>query len=151
VAYITDQTAGRVILSHALASGQRLVVEPDRDRVMLDGRAIYQQNLERNNRHAVWWLPDDSAASDQAALPAELAAAQLAAVGTGDLSYTPPEDGRIFVWDPRSRQVIHRADVRRSDRVLVSPRAGMISVGTNARRQVQLDPDRPYEIYFERR
>lgn len=159
VAYIVDQTAGRTIVSRQMASGQRLTVEPGRDRVSIDGRAIYEQNLEKNNRHAVWWVPDASATGGEpgegvigteATLPAELRNAQRVATGMGDLSYTPPESGRIFVWDPRSRQVIHRAEVQRSDRVLVSPRAGMITVGSAARRQVQMDPDRPYEIYFER-
>jgi hypothetical protein len=159
VAYIVDQTAGRVVVSQPMMGGQRLAVEPDEDRVTLDGRAVYEQNLERNNRHAVWWAPDATIGADagggdtvgtEPALPAELRSAQRVVTGMGDLSYTPPESGRIFVWDPRSRQIIHRAEVQRSDRVLVSPRSGTITVGSAARRQVQMDPDRPYEIYFER-
>src|SRR5688572_3113026 len=86
-AYVVDAAQGRLILSRPMSSGQRLVVQPEEDRVQLDGQAIFQQNLERNNRHTIWWQPGGTAGNGtigtQVVLPAELQNAQRVASGMG--------------------------------------------------------------------
>ena len=60
MAYLVDQDSGRLIWSGRIDRGERLTVDPDNDRASLNGRVIYDRNLERKHRHAIYFSTRDS-------------------------------------------------------------------------------------------
>lgn len=149
---------GELIYEGRLARGQRFQVVPDDDAANVDGRAVYEQNLEREEEHAITFEvdrddrddDDDRATSN---VPRGVPAGSVAvgdARGPAPMSYRADDDGTIYVYDRTARRVVATEDIdegelftidlsKEDDRASVSGRALSRS----------LDEDGSYRVYFE--
>jgi hypothetical protein len=83
--------------------------------------------------------------------PADVSAdAERVMVG-GDLRYTAPRDGHIYVHDEDADRTVYSARVFAGDRIEVDPDDGDISInGKDVERNAVLRGNR-YQIWFDRR
>ncbi len=56
--YIYDADDQRVLLSRDIHDGQTVLVDPERDRVLIDGKKVYDDNLERKHTHRIYFEKD---------------------------------------------------------------------------------------------
>jgi hypothetical protein len=53
--YIYDADAERVLLAREVYEGQTVLVDPAQDRVLIDGKKVYDRNLERKHTHRIYF------------------------------------------------------------------------------------------------
>lgn len=54
---IGDDSRRVVITQATLQSGEEVVVNPEGDSVTINGRVIYNQNLQKNDQHSIFVMP----------------------------------------------------------------------------------------------
>jgi hypothetical protein len=147
--WVYDVGEREVVWRGDIRTDQRIRVRPERDRIEIDDRTVFDQNLERRNAHGVYFL--NNPGGDGGGLPSELRDAERVAFGRGDLSYVARNGGRVWVYDATDAAIVYRSDVRRDDRIVVSPERNTISLReAGARGSFRLNPRHDYAIYFER-
>jgi len=57
--YLVDLDSSRTVWSGRIDRGERFTVDPENDRAAINGRVVYERNLERKHRHAVYFDPSD--------------------------------------------------------------------------------------------
>jgi len=45
-------------MSREVHDGQTVLVDPERDRVLIDGKKVYDNNLERKHTHRIYFEKD---------------------------------------------------------------------------------------------
>jgi hypothetical protein len=160
--FLYDAREREVMMQHPVRRGQLVVVKPDRDSVDIENREVWKQNLRRNNVHQLWFDAADGWGGSggsgggggggwSGSLPPELRDAQRVAYGRGDISYTARRDGKVWVWDATRGEIKYRGELRRDDRLIVSPERDYISLREGERRAAGgfgLNPRHDHEIYF---
>jgi hypothetical protein len=53
--YIYDAHDERVLLAREVYEGQTVLVDPAQDRVLIDGKKVYDRNLERKHTHRIYF------------------------------------------------------------------------------------------------
>jgi hypothetical protein len=56
--YLYDVNDRRVVDTQRVRKGQRYTIAPERDLATLDGRPVYEQNLDRDHTHRLYFLSD---------------------------------------------------------------------------------------------
>jgi hypothetical protein len=56
--YVYDADSERVLMSREIHDGQTILVDPDQDRVLIDGKKVYDNNLERKHTHRIYFEKD---------------------------------------------------------------------------------------------
>jgi len=152
--YVVDTETNRVISERAVEDGQEILVRPEADQVLIGGNVVFNGDLKRENRHAIYFASKgdvkDARNDNRDTLPAKMENADRVASGAGELTYTAKEDGRVFVWDRTTREIVYESAVDDGDRILVSPEQNLITLSSrDARIMDRLDRDHAYEVYFD--
>lgn len=158
-AYVADRATQRLVVATDVRPGDRIRVDPTDDSVLVNGRRVSDQNLESTHDHAIYFVRRDDAAgarlSAEREMPAALRDGRLVAWGRGEIGYRAEDDGRLYVWDKSSREIVYETDVRRGDRIVVSPDRDFISMDVAGSRsdpgRYRLYRDHDYELYFSSR
>ncbi len=74
--------------------------------------------------------------------------AKVVTEGQGQLTYTPEENGRIFVYDVNNDSVIGRFQMRRGQRLAMDGVSGRSTIDGNEVRVGKTKKDGSYQIYF---
>ncbi len=161
--WVVDATTGMTLLSRQIERGQRLDLAPHEDEIRLDEAPILRRELRPEHAHAIWFRASRDAAVGDAGeegggeagkdLPKELRAARQVASGVDDLSFIAPADGRVFLLDGQTKQILYRADVRAGDRLRADASRNAIELERAHRLESaadapRLERDRSYVIYF---
>ncbi|MBC8109217.1 MAG: hypothetical protein H7Z14_21705 [Anaerolineae bacterium] len=56
--YVYDADNERVLLARDVHDGQSVLVDPGKDRVLIDGKKVYDDNLERKHAHRIYFEKD---------------------------------------------------------------------------------------------
>lgn len=56
--YVYDADNERVLLARDVHDGQTVLVDPGKDRVLIDGKKVYDNNLERKHTHRIYFEKD---------------------------------------------------------------------------------------------
>ena len=56
--YLYDVDARRVVDTQRVRKGQRYTIDPNRDLATLDGRPVYEQNLDRDHTYRLYFLSE---------------------------------------------------------------------------------------------
>lgn len=56
--YVYDADDQRVLFVRDIRDGQEIVVDPENDRVLIDGKKVYDNNLERKHTHRIYFEKD---------------------------------------------------------------------------------------------
>ena len=88
-----------------------------------------------------------SSESTETSIPRD---ARIGDSGTGNLTYTAPSDGRIWLRDAESSAVIYSAKIYRGDEIKVEPAANRISVNGRKVLDQDLKKNHKHQLYFDR-
>jgi hypothetical protein len=150
--WVVDRESRRVVVSRRVDEGAVVEVQPGDDRVLINGRKVFDNNMEGKHTHEVRFLAEGRWRDERPArLPRELDGATRVAFGSGgDISHTAREAGTMFVYDASERRIVVSHEVARGAVTTVSPRRDTITVGGKAK-PADLRGDHEYELYFARR
>ncbi|WP_428939867.1 hypothetical protein [Fontivita pretiosa] len=56
-AYLYDVNDGRVVWSGNVQRGELITIDPDNDRAAVEGKVVFDQNLERRHSHRIYLDP----------------------------------------------------------------------------------------------
>ncbi len=172
--YISDITDGRIVVDAAIRSGDIVRVEPDGNRITINGKSIYGGDLTKRNEHGIYFRQDrddrydysdrnQGRGSDRpnernqdngpAVRIEEFASLRPVAFGRGDITYIAPQRGHVWVYDSTRRKVVYSSDVVANDRIVIQPARNAIFVKSDSRAAPlsRMSSDDNHEIYFKAR
>jgi len=53
--YVVDEDVNRIVYDHSVREDQEIVVRPDDDRISVDGRNVFNGNLEHKHSHRIYF------------------------------------------------------------------------------------------------
>jgi hypothetical protein len=53
--YVVDEDVNRIVYDHSVREDQEIVVRPDDDRIAVDGRNVFNGNLEHKHSHRIYF------------------------------------------------------------------------------------------------
>lgn len=152
--WLEDRDRRSVIGDYRVRRGREFIVSPSDGRAWIDDERVLSHDFRTGNTHRIYFAPDsgsDGGGGGGGSLPSELRDAQRVAYGRGDLSYVARNAGRVWVYDQTDREVVYRSDVRRDDRLVVSPERNYISLReAGARGSYRLNERHDYALYYKR-
>ena len=156
--YVTEQASNSVIYSGRVVRGDRVVIDPESDRLTVNEAVVYSKDIPLR-MHKIFVLPGGRApvtgaeaarVRDVARPPGVPLTASLGGEGEDRIEFAAPNDGEIWVVDSRARDadaVIYTGAVRRGERVTVNPEKDQITIDGRPVYEKNL-PDRARRIFF---
>lgn len=148
--WVGNESRGYVVVSRRISDGDEIEVIPDRNRVEIDGRAVYEQDMESGARHAIFisasgnW--NDSEGKDPyGEVPRR---AQNMASGTGRIEWRVDQPGRVWIGDDRRESVVIAEDVRRGDLVEVNPGKNQVKINGRIVFDQNMESKHQHSIFF---
>jgi len=165
--WLYNATRRRTIADFRVPRGREFIVSPKDGRAWIDDQRVLNYDFDRDHTHRIYYLSDRGGGGwggsggsggggwggSGGSLPSELRDADRVAYGRGDLSFNARDNGRVWVYDRTDRRIVYSSDVRRGDRVIVSPEDDYITISEARQRggsQFRLNPRHDYEVYFKR-
>jgi len=149
--YIYDVREREVVYNARLQRGDEIVLIPDSNRVNINGKKVLDNSsINKKHTHRLYWLRDGG--GDNGDLPRELRDANRVAYGRGDLQYRAPHNGRVWLWDASSGEIVYHSDINKHQTLQVSPRNNTIQIEGMLSRSsgYRLNQKHDYEIYYKR-
>lgn len=159
--YVTEDRSNSVLYSGRVARGDRVVVDPDADRLTVNERVVYSKDIPLR-MHRIFVLPGDGPAP---VTPGGTArgrdiprpegvplTASLGGEGEDRIEFAAPDDGTVWVADAEARRedpILYTAPVRRGQRVTVNPEKDQILIDGQIVYEKDL-PERNRRIFFVR-
>lgn len=147
-AWIANDSRGYVVVSRRVNRGDLIEVMPDRNRVEIDGRNAFDQDMESGARHAIFlsgvW---DSGSSHEpyGEIPRR---ARSMATGTGRIEWRVDQPGRIWVGDDKRENVVISEAVRRGDSVEVIPGSNQVKINGRVVFDQNMESKHQHSIFF---
>lgn len=76
--------------------------------------------------------------------------AEVMTEGTTQVTFTPEEDGRVYLYDVKEDRVVGRYFMRRGQRLAMDALSGRATIDGNEVRVAPTNKESSYQIYFER-
>lgn len=149
-AWIANDSKGYVVVLRRVDRGDVIEVIPDRNRVEIGGRIVFDQDMESGARHAIFlsnaggwdnW-------SDQEPYGEIPRRARSMATGTGRLEWRVEEPGRVWVGNDKRKHVVVSQDVRRGDVVEVIPDKNQVKVNGRIVFDQNMESKNQHSIFF---
>lgn len=155
--WLTDADRRTLIDERAIQRGEEYIISTKHGKIWINKDRVRDVDFNGRNIHRIYFRSRDNEGGSSGGgggnwrPPSEMRDSERVAYGRGDLSYEAPRDGRVWVVDRTRGEIVYRGDVRRSERVRVSPREDYISLSTERKRGSSgLNPNHDYEIYYQR-
>jgi len=146
-----------IVYSAPVAAGDRLVVDPDADKVLVNGQVVLGKDVNHID-HKVFFLPG---AAPPPPTPNAMAAADtsvrrpdgvpmtalVAGEGKNRVEYTAQRDGFIWITDADQHRVLYSAPVNRGDVVIVDPEKNLMTINGQSVYNQPIAPDN-HRIFF---
>ena len=146
-----------IVYSAPVAAGDRLVVDPDGNKILLNDQVVLGKDVTHID-HKVFFLP--GAAPPPPTLNAVAASdrpvhrpdgvpmtAVVAGEGKNRVEYTAGRDGFVWITDADQHLVLYSAPVNRGDMVMVDPQRNLLAINGQSVYNQPLAPDN-YRIFF---
>jgi hypothetical protein len=163
--YVYDVRDDRIVWTGPIKRDQQIIVEPNHDRISIDERPVYTENLRRDARHQVYFARmrqggnsdrDRDQNRDRGNnrdntndLPRD---AKRLARGTGDLAiHATPTDGIVYVFDEDDGRVLYTQDLKRGSSFQIFPGKDYVNVNSKRSASVRLADRHQYGLYFRER
>ncbi|HVT88786.1 MAG TPA: hypothetical protein VHD56_08050 [Tepidisphaeraceae bacterium] len=158
--WIVDAGVNREVYRMDVRRNQMIVVEPRQDRILLDNRAVFTQNMRGEARHQILFVPRGGGARGGGPDPRPPAGggpawprdAVVVAQGQDRLTWQPTSNGTVYIIDAGQNTKVFQADVRRNQLIVVEPRQDKILIDNKvvfnqnmrgeARHQILFTPSR---------
>ncbi len=117
--WIGNDTDRFEVVSFNVAAGDDIEVDASKDRVWLNGKEMFSQNLESKHKHVVFYK-ESLGSAGYGKIPGD---AERVASGTGTVRFRIERDGFAWVGDDESRRELLLNPVNRGDFIEVDPGA----------------------------
>jgi DNA-binding beta-propeller fold protein YncE len=146
---VDDKT---VLDTRRIQRGQEYRVIPDENRVTLDDKKVYDQDIKRKHTHRIYFLSSDTdsiGSSDLSHGTVPRNATRVAG-GTGELTYRTKDSGHIYVVDEDENRLLYDHRVGDGQEIVITPDDDRIAIdGRNVFRG-NLERKHAHRIYFDR-
>lgn len=159
--YVYDYGEDKLVWNGPIQRGQRIEVIPGQDRITIDGRNVYNQNLRKNARHQIVLvrLPGDR--GGRGGRGGEVApvipdpipnGARRMAEGTGNISIGEvPGDGRVFVYDETDKHMLYDTQIEKNNSFQIFPNDDYVNLNSKKRADVRFVRGHRHSLYFRAR
>lgn len=156
----------RIITGGRLLDGERLVVDPDRNRVYVEGRTVFDGDLKSDRTYRVYFARSDGRPYDVRRdwegshgerPPTGIGAtvprgAEAVGSGRGKVEFAPTKSsGDWYVADERYGVVVASGQIVKGQRLLVDPARGQVMLDKRVVVEKGIRPDSTHKIYFVKR
>jgi hypothetical protein len=132
--------ANNILFSSPVATGDRVMLDPDTGKLMLNGQVVLDKDVNRTN-HKVFFLPGTAALPPEPRTASDIAirrpdgvpaTALVGGEGKDRVEYTAPRDGFIWVTDEDQHRVLYSAPANRGDIIVVDPQKNLMTVNSQS-------------------
>ena len=132
--WISDQASNKILYSSPIRSGDRVVLDPDKNDLMLNDRVVLNTGVshaqhkiffESGERAMAPMVTDDRNITRPAGVPTS---ASLKGEGKDRVEYTADTTGTLWITDVRGDKVIYSGRVMRGDRLVIDPGNGDLTL-----------------------
>lgn len=147
--WVGNESRGYLVVSRRVNRGDEIEVIPDRNRVEVEGHAVYEQDMESGARHAIFasgsgsW--DDGSQEPYGEIPRR---ARSMATGTGRIEWRAESPGRIWVGNDHDHRVVVAEDVRRGDMIEVIPNQNEVKINGRVIFNQNMESKRQHSIFY---
>jgi hypothetical protein len=148
--WVANDSRGFVVVSQHVRRGDEIEVVPDRNRVEIDGRTVYDRDMESGARHAIF-LGDSNSWdnwNEQEPYGEIPRRARSMATGTGRIQWRADSTGRIWVGNDRDKRVVIAEDVRSGDLIEVIPNQNEVKRNGRVIYSQNMESKRQHSIFF---
>lgn len=148
--WIGNESRRFVVVSKRVNSGDLIEVNPGDNRIEIEGRTVYDRDMEAGARHAIFlngggsW--DDWGGRDPyAEIPRR---ARNVSSGTGRIEWRADEAGRVWIGNDKRQAVVIADEVRRGDLVEVIPNQNQVKINGRIVYNQNMESKHPHSIFF---
>jgi hypothetical protein len=142
--WIGNDTDRFEVVAFNVAAGDRIEVDPSKDRVWLNGKEMFSQNLESKHKHVVFYK-ESLGSAGYGKIPGD---AERVASGAGTVRFRTERDGFVWVGDDESRRELLLHPVKRGDLIELDPRADQVKINGKVVYTENLESKHRHSIYF---
>lgn len=150
--YVYDTSEDRIVYTGPIRRNQELVVAPGDDKIYIEQKVVYNEDLRRSARHQIYFARrgGDSRTTEERPQRDDLPRdSRRLARGTGDLQIDRASSaGTLYIFDEDDRRVLYRRDIKRGDVVQIAPRSGVITLNGRQIDTVRFARDHRHGIYL---
>lgn len=151
----------RIITGGRLLDGEKLVVDPDKNRVYVEGRTVFDGDLKSDRTYRIYFARSDGrpydVRRDYEQPPRDMGVkvprnAEVVESGTGKLEFAPTKSsGDWYVVDERHGVVVATGQIVKGQRLLVDPARGQVTLDKRVVTERGIRPESLHKIYFVKR
>lgn len=146
--------AGRFqILRQSVRRGDKVEIHADRDLIELNDAPLYQQNLERNDRHTIFFRQSGAGSGDWGGrgpgpygdVPRN---AENVASGSGTVTWRAEAAGTVWIGDDKLKRAITSVRVNTNDLVEINARNDQVKVNGKVVFGQNLESKNSHSVFF---
>ncbi len=132
--------ASDILYSGPVAAGDRLVVDPDTGKLLLNDRVVLDKDVNHVD-HNVFFLPGAAPPPPEAVAASDRPTPRPAGVpmtalvggeGKARVEYTAQRDGFIWITDEDQQRVLYSGPVNRGDIIVVDPQKNLMTINSQS-------------------
>ena len=147
--WVGNDSSRFLVVRHNVRRGDRVEVDPRSNRVKLNGEPIYQQDMEANSRHTVYYREAGAGSgggpSPYAGVPST---AENMASGSGRVSWRAESTGQVWVGNDKKRSLVVDSRVNSGDLVEVDPKGNRVKVNGREVFKQNMESRDSHTIFF---
>lgn len=147
--WIGNESRQYQIMARNIRRNDRVDVYPDRDRIEVNGKTVYDKNLEKRDRHEVFFAPSaygEWGPPPYDGIPGD---AETVASDSGRFEWRADATGMVFIGDDRDKKFIVRHNVKPGDVVEVNPGKDQVKVNGTVIYSKNLESKHRHSIFFK--
>src|SRR4051794_33485294 len=156
--WLYDQDDRTVLDSRRIKRGQQYRVMPDDNRVTLDDKKVYDQDLKRKHAHRIYFQSSDtsSSSSDRDTLDRSDSGSDVprsaprVAAGSGELTYRAKNNGHVYIVDEDNNRLVYDRAIHDGQEIVVQPDDDRIRIDGHNAFTGNLEHKHSHRIYFDR-
>lgn len=147
--WVGNDTNRYLVVKHNVRRGDRVEVDPRGNRVKLNDEAIYQQNMEANARHSVYYREAGSSSGGSSPYGNVPSSAENMSSGSGKITWRAESSGHVWIGNDRQRSVVVDSNVNSGDLVEVDPRSNRVKVNGREIYSQNMESKHTHSIFFQ--
>lgn len=163
--YVYDRNRDTIRYTGPARRGQEIIVQPNDNQVLIDGRVVYDQDLTRDSSHQLYFVANNSDwnrdrdnrdsrdRNDRPGRPEPREELPYGASrlerGDGDIDIKRiPQGGTVYVYDETAGKILLRTNVRKNTRFGVDVREQRTYVDGVASQRIKLPKGHAVGVYL---
>lgn len=153
--WISDRNKDTVVFHKRLFKGDEVTIDPNRDRIYVNGETVSREPLKDGHTYAFHLLDSHSNHhhtttnnnNSSSGKPSVLAGTRKLTSGRGELSHTFESSGTFYIYDPSNKKVVYFNTVNNRDQLTLLASENLITLN-RSKRSIKLKEDQTYELWY---